>query len=151
MLYFQPYFLMKAMRNHSFWLFVLVLGLGACDQQNASTGAKENQRPLPPEQRLNLSFYAIPECFLCEEWRKELQRLDGEFGAQVNIHEYDYHSLTSQEGIKRFELGTHGIAITTPEGSLLSGLPAHEREASDIRSSMEQALAKVAVSPSPLP
>lgn len=104
-------------------LLVLALASLQCSEKDSKdTGAKtRHSRP-------TLTFYHIPECFLCAELKASLKDLERDHSANLNFRSVDYHKDSSQAAIVRFKLGTHGIVITSAEGDELWSMPAHYQE-----------------------
>lgn len=117
---------------------ILALGFAGCGEPENPDAASSGG--VPREDRPNLSFYYIPECFLCLELRNELTALQERFGDRINFGEYDYHLQMSQQGIARFQLGTHGIVIHDNQGNELWTLKAHEEKDGEVARAIEQLL-----------
>lgn len=117
---------------------LLALLLGACGRngETQSQGAPET----PPPGQLSLSFHAIPECFLCESLRHELAELEERYASRMRFREYDYHLEMSQQGIKRFQLGTHGIVIHDDHGNAFWTWKAHEEMGDSLQNIIERIL-----------
>lgn len=107
-------------------------------------GCAEETRPLdddlaaPPSERPTLTYYYIPECFLCEEVRPMLADLHAEYGNRIHFRELDYHLFSSQEDLRNYAFGHHGLVITDPEGAVLWSDAEHQK-----REIIEAAIRKV--------
>ena len=103
-------------------LALALLNLQGCEKKAGGTVAKKRQL------RSTLSFYHIPECFLCAELRESLAELKKIHSRDLIFQTVDYHHDASQRAIERFNLGTHGIVVTSPDGDELWSMQAHYQE-----------------------
>lgn len=103
-----------------------------------SEGRETSSPSLPPVMRPTLSFYKIPECFLCAELTDVLVEQEKIQGTKMNFRTVDYHSPASQEAIRRFQLGSHGIVIHDPQGDQLWSLQAHHRDSEALVNAITQ-------------
>ncbi len=112
-----------------------LLGLFACEKQAPSP---ESTAPSVPEtMRPTVSFYHIPKCFLCLEIASSLNELEQLYRRQLNFRTVDYHFAASQEILQRFQLGSHGLLITDPQGGEIWKYKAHEGDHAMIARAIE--------------
>ena len=117
------------------WMALLMtaaFGLIACEKRRSgSSSVSKVPRP-------TLSFYQIPECFLCQQLSQQLAKLERDYSESLIVRTVDYHRDASQTAIARFRLGTHGIVITTHEGDELFTYRAHTQDLSTLYNALEQ-------------
>ena len=90
--------------------------IASCGDKGSPGGAAQGLARVPELQRPTLSFYHIPECFLCSELQGVIDSAEKRFRSQMTFRTVDYHLPASQEAIKRLRIkcGTvcgHSVAI----------------------------------------
>ncbi len=98
---------------------------------------------VPPAQRPTLTFYHIPDCFLCADVRAMLTTKEQENRKFMHFRTIDYHLDSSQEMLKRFQIGHHGMVITDPEGDELWSTSAHYQTVGEIEQAIDRVLGKI--------
>lgn len=111
--------------------------LVACSEDK--TGTEQTAASNVPEiYRPTLSFYHIPNCFLCQELSTTLTELEKKHGRFMNFRTVDYHLPASQERIFKAQLGSHGIIVSDPEGAELWKMKAHEESKEDLTAAVKR-------------
>ena len=112
-------------RQSVWWRLLLVISLASlqCSDKKPPGSGSIAKRLRP-----TLTFYHIPDCFLCLELKESLKEFERDHSGRLRFHSVDYHQDSSQIAIDRFKLGTHGIVITSAEGDVLWSMPAHDQE-----------------------
>lgn len=109
----------------------------------ASTGpgcseGRETSSSVPPVMRPTLSFYNIPRCFLCAELEGVLAEQEKVHRTRMHFRTLDYHSPASQQAIRRFQLGSHGIVIHDAQGNQLWSMKAHHQDSDALVNAITQ-------------
>ena len=110
-----------------------------CSDAKRGTSSNSSASDGAAAMRPTLSFYIIPNCFLCADISDALGELEGEYGSKMNFRTVDYHFPASQEILHRFQLGSHGIIITSAEGEALWKMEAHHQG----RRELEEAVMRI--------
>lgn len=105
---------------------ISIAALTGCKDGGPEGGATQRLAKVPELQRPTLSFYHIPDCFLCADLQSVIDAAEKRYRSQMTFRTVDYHLPKSQEAIKRFDLGSHGIVITSAEGVTLWSMRAHD-------------------------
>ena len=125
-------------RPLTFLAFVsTALLLGCSDDGSSARGRGGSERGVPEAQRPTLSFYHIPQCFLCGELSGTLGELERQHGSAMNFRTVDYHLPASQERIHKNQLGSHGVIIADAEGNSLWSMIAHKESKEALTSAVE--------------
>ena len=103
---------------------IVSMALTGCADEGGANSQNSGQR-IPEVMRPTLSFYKIPNCFLCQELSSSLGELEKEYRSKINFRTVDYHLPASQERLHNSQLGSHGIIISDPQGNELWSLKAH--------------------------
>ena len=103
---------------------LLVMLLTSCADEGGTQSQTVPQQ-VPEAMRPTLSFYRIPNCFLCQDIASTLAELEKDYKQAINFRTVDYHLPASQERIHKSQLGSHGVIISDPQGNKLWSLKAH--------------------------
>ena len=109
-----------------------------CSEADQAGGGRKTESRIPAAMRPTLSFYHIPKCFLCSQISDVLGELEKDYRAQMNFRTVDYHLPTSQETIRRFMLGSHGIIITDAQGNELWSMAAHHQGTDELTAAIKR-------------
>ena len=111
-------------------LFLSLLGcLVGCSDQVGNAPPNEAREPSPSDiYKPTLSFYHIPNCFLCIEMEGTLKELERDYGNAMIFRTVDYHLPGSQERLHKNKLGSHGIIISDAEGKSMWTLSGHSQD-----------------------
>jgi hypothetical protein len=108
----------------------------SCSESEQTGQGEKKGTGIPAIMRPTLSFYHIPKCFLCAEISGALGEMEKEHRSRMNFRTVDYHLPTSQETIRRFLLGSHGIVISDAEGNELWSMAAHHQGIDELKAAV---------------